>query len=75
MMMSTMVMLANDGIHDINGHVRRYILKKHQSSIGRTPMSFTPSPMLNYFISLNSYGPNIISTTFDPNLMTITNEK
>jgi len=75
MMMSTMVMLANDGIHDINEHVTRYILKKHQSSIECTPMSSTPSPMFNYLISFNSYGPNITATTFDPNHMTIINEK
>lgn len=68
-------MLANDGIHDINGHVTRYILKKHQSSIECTPISSTPSPMFNYLISFNSYGPNITPTTFDPNHMTITNEK
>jgi hypothetical protein len=68
-------MLANDDIHDINGHVTRYILKKHQSSIECTPMSSTPCPMLNYLISFNSYGLNIIATTFDLNLMTITNEK
>lgn len=73
--MLTMVMLANDGIHDINGHVTRYILKKHQSSIECTPISSTPSPMFNYLISFNSYGPNITATTFDPNHMTITNEK
>lgn len=69
------MMLANDGIHDINGHVTRYIFNKHQSSIECTPMSSTPSLMFNYLISFNSYGPNIIATTFDPNLMTIRNEK
>jgi len=73
--MSTMVMLANDGIHDINGHVTKYILKKHQSSMECTPMPSTPFLMLNYCISFNSHGPNIIATTFDLNLMTITNEK
>jgi hypothetical protein len=73
--MSTMVMLANDGIHDINGHVTIYIFKKHQSSIECTPMSSTPSLMFNYLILFNSYGLNIIATTFDPNLMTIRNEK
>jgi hypothetical protein len=33
-----------------------------------------PFLMLNYLISFNSHGPNIIATTFDLNLMTITNE-
>ncbi len=38
-------------------------------------MSSTPSLMFNYLISFNSYGPNIIVTTFDLNHLIITNEK